>query len=75
MVLQLRGNVIAQSVNLVSGLATIIHLALKLALSLLVLPQVFNNLTKYVRDSLILLTFIVLVVLLFTVLGGPVVGS
>ncbi len=75
MVLQLRGNVIAQSVNLVSGLATIIDLALKLALSLLVLPQVFNNLTKYVRDSLILLTFIVLVVLLFTVLGGPVVGS
>jgi hypothetical protein len=46
MVLQLRGNVIAQSVNLVSGLATIIHLALKLALSLLVLPQVFNYLTK-----------------------------
>lgn len=46
MVLQLRGNVIAQSVNLVSGLATIIDLALKLALSLLVLPQVFNYLTK-----------------------------
>jgi hypothetical protein len=46
MVLQLRGGVIAQTVNLVSGLATIIHLALELALSLLVLPQVLNYLTK-----------------------------
>lgn len=50
MILQ-RDYVIAQSVNFVSGLGAIIHLALELARSLLVLPQVFNYYKRKVRES------------------------